>query len=339
MKREMLIKQLVCITILILILILSLLFSTTANASIIELETIPKNPEPGDEITISGVATPNQEITIASSFKDIIHVSAGKYRYDLKDIEVPSKPNSFTVTTKNVKNLKVGVKILSLWVPITKTASRGVATLSLGDVPPGNYDVKIFGDAANEASTVDLHVTASLKTKADSKGNFKAKIGTKGLPPGVYTLTAAAPDGASKTISVFAGEQPAESESEPTPTPPPTSTPIGTSTPTITPTPTPTLTPTPILTPFQNRTPAPSATTTPRIIPVTPTPTSVPPSTTPVSAPMHKPKPRIPGFEAIFFIGVLLAVAYLFLRRKKKTCAKTFLHAKTFTKNKKYKFL
>ena len=310
----MLVKQLVCITIL--ILIFALLFSTTANAAILELEIAPKNPEPGDEITISGIASPNQEITIASSFKDIIQVSAGKYKYDLKDIEVPSKPNRFTVTTKNVENLRVGVKIL-IWITKSFPASGGVATISHSDVLPGNYDIKIFGDAVNGASTVDLHVTASLKTKADSNGNFKAKIGTKGLPPGIYTLTAAAPDGASKTISVFAGEQPAESESEPTPTPtpPPTSTPIGTSTPTITPT----ITPTPIVTPLQNRTPAPSAITTP-IIPVTITPTPTPVSipTTPVSAPVPKPKPRIPGFEAIFFIGGLLAVAYLFLRKKKK---------------------
>ena len=306
----MLVKQLVCIT----ILIFAFLFSTLASASIIELETIPKNPEPGDEITISGVASPNQEITITSSFKDIIPVSAEKYRYDLKDIEIPSKPNSFTVTTKNVKNLRVGVKIL-IWITKSFPASGGVATISHSDVLPGNYDIKIFGDAVNGASTVDLHVTASLKTKADSNGNFKAKIGTKGLPPGIYTLTAAAPDGASKTISVFAGEQPAESEPEPEPTPPPTSTPIGTSTPTITPT----ITPTPIVTPLQNRTPAPSAITTP-IIPVTITPTPTPVSipTTPVSAPVPKPKPRIPGFEAIFFIGGLLAVAYLFLRKKKK---------------------
>ena len=251
-----------------------------------------------------------------------MQVSAGKYKYDLKDIEIPSKPNRFTVTTKNVKNLRVGVKIL-IWITKSFPASGGVATLSLGDVPPGNYDIKIFGDAVNGASTVDLHVTASMKTKADSNGNFKAKIGTKGLPPGIYTISAKAPDGASKTISVFAGEQPAESESEPTPTPTPTpsliSTPTRTTMPTIAPTITPIITPTPIIIPLQNRTPAPSATTTP-IIPVTitPTPTPVPIPTTPVSAPVPKPKRGIPGFEAIFSIGGLLAVAYLFLRKKKK---------------------
>jgi hypothetical protein len=194
-----------------------------------------------------------------------------------------------------------------------------VATLSLGDVLPGNYDIKIFGDAVNGASTVDLHVTASMKTKADSNGNFKAKIGTKGLPPGIYTLTAAAPDGASETISVFAGEQAAESEPEPTPTPSLIPTPTRTTMPTIAPTITPIITPTPIIIPLQNRTPTPSAITTP-IIPVTitPTPTPVPIPTTPVSAPVPKPKRGIPGFEAIFFIGGLLAVAYLFLRKKKK---------------------
>ncbi len=318
----MLVKQAVCIIILILV----LLFSTLASAAILELETIPKNPEPGDEITISGVASPNQEITITSSFKDTIQVSAGKYRYDLKDIEIPTKPNSFTVTAKNVKNLRVGVKILLIWITKSIPASGGVATISRGDVPPGNYDIKIFGDAVNGASTVDLHVTASMKTKADSKGNFKAKIGTKGLPPGIYTITAKAPGGASKTISVrvFAGEQPSEAESEPTPTPTPslTPTPTRTTMPTIAPI----ITPTPIIIPLQNRTPPPGATATPMIIPVTVTPTPTPVSmpTTPVSAPMPKPKPRIPGFEAIFFIGVLLAVAYLFLNKKTQVNLSSF---------------
>ena len=188
MKCDKLIKQTICI----IILIFALLFSTTANAAILELEIAPKNPEPGDEITISGVASPNQEITIASSFKDILQVSAGKYKYDLKDIKIPSKPNRFTVTTKNVKNLRVGVKIL-IWITKSFPASGGVATLSLGDVPPGNYDVKIFGDAADGVSEVDLELTAVKKIKAS--GDFSLSIDISGFPAGKYTVTATADTG------------------------------------------------------------------------------------------------------------------------------------------------
>ena len=62
-------------------------------------------------------------------------------------------------------------------------------------------------------------------------------------------------------------------------------------------TPTPTPTPTPVVTP----------TATPTMPPMTP-----PPSPTPTPTP----KPGIPGYEAVFAIAGLLAVAYLVLRRK-----------------------
>ncbi len=204
----MLIKQTVRILllILILILILTLLFAITTTAAISELEIIPKNPVPGDEIIISGVASPNQEITITSSFYDIRQVSAGKYRYDLNDIEVPLKPNRFSVASMNVKNLRVGVRT-EIWITKSINASEGVATISFDDVPHGNYDIKIFGDATNGASTVEIDVTALTEIKADSDGNFKTRIGTKGFPTGEYTITAAAPDGASKTITVFSDEE------------------------------------------------------------------------------------------------------------------------------------
>ncbi|RCV65976.1 hypothetical protein C5S53_01045 [Methanophagales archaeon] len=227
-KIKMLIKQ--TVRIILLILILPLLFAITTTAAISELEIIPKNPVPGDDINIFGVASPNQEITITSSFHDIRPVSAGKYRYDLNDIEVPLKPNRFSVASMNVKNLRVGVRT-EIWITKGINASEGVATISFDDVPHGNYDIKIFGDALNGTSTVEIDVTALAKIKADSDGNFKTRIGTKGFPTGEYTITAAAPDGASKTITVFSDEEPTSALTS-------TSMP-----PTITPTKTPRITP------------------------------------------------------------------------------------------------
>ena len=88
------------------------------------------------------------------------------------------------------------------------------------------------------------------------------------------------------------------------PQPTPTSTPS--------PTPSPTLTPevTPTLTPSETETPSPSLS--PTSMPaVTPTAT---PTVTP--APSPTPTPTPPGFEAVFAIAGLLAVAYLVLRRR-----------------------
>jgi PGF-CTERM protein len=78
-----------------------------------------------------------------------------------------------------------------------------------------------------------------------------------------------------------------------------------TTTPTPTPTPSPTLTPevTPTPTSSETETPSPSL-----------SPTSMP-AVTPTASPTPTPTP--PGFEAVFAIAGLLAVAYLVLRRRK----------------------
>ena len=63
----------------------------------------------------------------------------------------------------------------------------------------------------------------------------------------------------------------------------------------------------------------PAATPTPTPTPtvaVTPTPT-IPPAVAPTPTPTPSPTPEPPGFEAVFAIAGLLAVAYLVLRRKK----------------------
>ena len=77
----------------------------------------------------------------------------------------------------------------------------------------------------------------------------------------------------------------------------------------------PVLTPTPRATPS----PTPKPTLTPTIPPpVTTTPTLSPsPSPTPTT-PTPLPSPTPPGFEAVFAVAGLLAVAYLVLRRKKQ---------------------
>ena len=88
-------------------------------------------------------------------------------------------------------------------------------------------------------------------------------------------------------------------------------------TPSPTPTLTPEVTPTPTPTPSETETPSPSLspTATPTVTP-TATPTVTPtPSPSPAATPTPTPTP--PGFEAVFAIAGLLAVACFALRRRK----------------------
>jgi hypothetical protein len=149
-----------------------------------------------NEVTISGVGL--GEIRLIVSFTDTIPVFAGRYSYDLVGINVPQRPNNFTITTSEVKNLKVGVKKIQdnttrIWVTQTIAAPEGIATVQ-SDLPsPGNYHVKIFGDAADGVSEVDLALTAVKKIKAS--GDFSLSIDISGFPAGKYTVTATADTG------------------------------------------------------------------------------------------------------------------------------------------------
>jgi hypothetical protein len=149
-----------------------------------------------NEVTISGVGL--GEIRLIVSFKETIPVFAGRYSYDLVGINVPQRPNNFTITTSEVKNLKVGVKKIQdnttrIWVTQTIIAPEGIATVQ-SDLPsPGNYHVKIFGDAADGVSEVDLKLTAVKKIKAS--GDFSLSIDISGFPAGKYNVTATADTG------------------------------------------------------------------------------------------------------------------------------------------------
>jgi hypothetical protein len=149
-----------------------------------------------NEVTISGVGL--GEIRLIVSFKDTIPVFAGRYSYDLVGINVPQRPNNFTITTSEVKNLKVGVKKIQdnttrLWVTQTIAAPEGIATVQSDWPSPGNYHVKVFGNAAEGVSEVDLELTAVKKIKAS--GDFSLSIDISGFPAGKYNVTATADTG------------------------------------------------------------------------------------------------------------------------------------------------
>ena len=118
-------------------------------------------------------------------------------------ISLPGRPNNFTVSGQYVKNINVGLKKLPvrsginhtrIWVTTQIPAdSNGVAIADSDLLSPGNYHAKIFGDAADNASQVDL--TMTMVKKMIIKGRFNLSINTTGFPAGNYSISAKAING------------------------------------------------------------------------------------------------------------------------------------------------
>ena len=171
------------------------LISLTSIASAFEVS--PANPGPGEEIVIEGTSAPNEEVRLLSSFQMDLPVSGGKYEYETR-VLIPQKPNRFTVTARNVKDINVGVKMV-IWITKRFEASGGVATVSQSDVPPGKYNLKMFGEASSGAEVVPVKVEAETAVKADSEGKYSLTIDTTGIPAGDYNIKG---DGDTKTIRI-----------------------------------------------------------------------------------------------------------------------------------------
>lgn len=158
----------------------------------------PTVPTPGQEITISGTAKPGEALTFESSFAMNLPVSGGQYEYETT-IQVPQKPNRFTVSARNVQDLNAGVKIV-IWITKSFQASSGTVRLSQADVPPGRYNLKMFGSALPGSTAVPVDIEAETQVLADPDGKYELTIDTTGIPAGLYRIR-----GASETKTVCLG--------------------------------------------------------------------------------------------------------------------------------------
>lgn len=178
-----------------------------------------QNPQPGDKITLTGKAAPGEQVNLRSSFAMDLPVTNGKYEYET-NVEIPQKPNNLAVTARNIKDLNLGVKMV-IWITKSFPASGGVASISHSDVPPGRYDLKMFGSAVDAASKVTVEVDAETAVKADSAGRYSLVMDTSGIPNGDYRISGA---GDSKVVHIGGHAEDSSSDSSPgsadSPTPP-----------------------------------------------------------------------------------------------------------------------
>lgn len=150
------------------------------------LDISPPNPNPGDTVTITGQAQPNQEVSLRSSFHMDLPIIGGGYNYETA-INVPQKPNRFTFTAKNVEDLNVGLR-LGMWITKRFEATGGTIRMSQSNIRPGKYTIKLFGQALPGVSRVPIEVQAETTVKADDIGRYSLDIDTSGVPSGEFRI-------------------------------------------------------------------------------------------------------------------------------------------------------
>lgn len=152
-------------------------------------EVSSQSVRPGEDITLSGTASPGERVQFRSSFSMVLPVVNGMYSYE-STVEIPQKPNRFSVSVKNVQDLNLGVR-MGIWLTRRIEATGGSVSLSHRDVPPGRYTLKIFGNALPGASHVKVDVTAETEVRADQNGGYRLAIDTSGVPEGEYRIESA----------------------------------------------------------------------------------------------------------------------------------------------------
>lgn len=193
------------------ILLMSLLIFvpfTITSAEVTELNVTPEVVVQGETLSISGKASlPDEEVWIGSSFAISLPVSDGEYYREFIGIYFPEGEKEFSVTAENVKNIRISLKTEEGTVESPPlNAINGTATISISfpiSTPFGPVDVSVYGDAVEDATSVNLKVATSIKVPANSNGDFTLDISTGGMPIGEFLITAG---GLEKTVHIVSAE-------------------------------------------------------------------------------------------------------------------------------------
>ena len=175
----------------------NLLLAVSALALICTPATAFETAVTDGSVNIAGKADPDELLRFEASFQMQLPVKDSQYQYETS-ISVPQKPNRFTIRVQNVQDLNAGVK-MGFWLTKHFEALSGVATLSQSNIPPGRYNLKIFGQAQEGSSRVPVDVSMETEVKANKSGDYSLTIDTAGMPSGQYAIRGA---GQTKTIKV-----------------------------------------------------------------------------------------------------------------------------------------
>jgi hypothetical protein len=182
---------------------------TIAGASVTELDVKPSVVVLGETLSISGKASPNEAVLLKSSFVISLPVSDGKYSEEFEDIHFPAGKKTFSVRANNIKDIRVSlgpILFMTVEYPLDgpRKATNGIATISIslpfsGMDVTGEKDVKVYGAALDDATSVILTIDMAIKVTADKNGDFKFDLDTEGIPLGELSI---AVGGKEKTVQI-----------------------------------------------------------------------------------------------------------------------------------------
>ncbi len=169
------------------VVILSMSF--TALAEVTDISISPENPSPGDTVTVTGKASPNEEISASVSFNNIQAVSDGTYKYQIGKVTIPDGSDAFSLRAEGVDDLDISIKLLG--IPISVPANyiqinNNIATFGTGKIKSGTYDITLSGSAPGEQVVFSFGAKASIT--ADSEGNFEYVYSTDNMPEGDFNI-------------------------------------------------------------------------------------------------------------------------------------------------------
>lgn len=169
--------------------VIFLTMSSAALAEVTDVSRSPENPSPGDTVTVTGKASPNEEISATVSFGDIQTVSGGAYEYHIGKVTIPDGSDSFSLRAEGVDNLDISIKLLGIPISVPDNyiqISNGVATFGTGKITSGTYDITLSGNAPGDQVIFSFGAKATIT--ADSEGNFEYSYATDNMPAGVFNL-------------------------------------------------------------------------------------------------------------------------------------------------------
>jgi hypothetical protein len=157
------------------------------DAPLDEWSIHPPSPCTGDILDIEGKTNPGETIGMAVSFTIYTPVIDNEYRYIFKNIRIPGGSNSFLVRSQKVDDLNF---IVHMFVDFKRSfdAESGIAEFFEKNVPAGNYEIVVEGNAQEGEKEVKIDFVATQTIKADEEGNFYHKYDTSALPDGEFTV-------------------------------------------------------------------------------------------------------------------------------------------------------
>ena len=157
------------------------------NAALDEWSISPSKPRTGDILDIVGKTSPEETIGMTVSFTIYTPVIDNEYKHVFENIIIPGGSNSFRVKSQKVEDLNF---IVHMFVDFKRSfaAENGVAEFFEKNVPAGNYEIAVEGNAMDGEKEVKIDFVATQTVKADSEGNFSHKYDTSALPDGEFTV-------------------------------------------------------------------------------------------------------------------------------------------------------